>query len=283
MSPWTIFCDEPSLVVEFTRRASALGLAWRPQPSNADEARAARERDEAIAWLSLEVPSTEHLALFATPRATAPVVLCTPGADRRALVRASALGFVALDEVAPFVSTLRALELGLHPPFQFSDRALEAVDRQRLSRHLDARRGAEAMVPADAGTIALLRGEGVHPLGEARDVAAALDALRRVAPDPRPAMPRVEGVDPRAVLDIILGPPRELSDPASKAALAAYDVPLPLEEVCASPSRAASEAASGSQVASRSRRPTSASGITLIWRPKGSRTQHAPATCSASS
>lgn len=56
-------------------------------------------------------------------------------------------------------------------------------------------------------------------------------------------MPTVEGVDPDAVLEVILGPPRALSDPASKAALAAYDVPVPAEVLCTSPSRAASEAA----------------------------------------
>jgi acetyltransferase len=53
----------------------------------------------------------------------------------------------------------------------------------------------------------------------------------------------VEGVDRRAVQDVIFGPPRALSDPASKSALAPYGLPLPLEELCSSPSRAAAEAA----------------------------------------
>ncbi len=39
------------------------------------------------------------------------------------------------------------------------------------------------------------------------------------------------------------GPGRALSDPASKSALGPYGLPLPTEELCASPSRAASEAA----------------------------------------
>jgi hypothetical protein len=45
------------------------------------------------------------------------------------------------------------------------------------------------------------------------------------------------------VTAVLFGPPRALSDPATKAALAPYGLPLPLEELCASPSRAAAEAA----------------------------------------
>jgi acetyltransferase len=49
-------------------------------------------------------------------------------------------------------------------------------------------------------------------------------------------------VDARAVLDVIFGPRRALSDPASKSALAPYGIPLPVEELCGSASRAAAEA-----------------------------------------
>ena len=45
------------------------------------------------------------------------------------------------------------------------------------------------------------------------------------------------------VTEVLFGPPRALSDPASKAALIPFGLPLPLEELCSSPSRAASEAA----------------------------------------
>ena len=43
-------------------------------------------------------------------------------------------------------------------------------------------------------------------------------------------------------LDVIFGPPRSLSDPASKAALSTYGISIPEEELCTSASRAASEA-----------------------------------------
>ncbi|MEZ4251085.1 MAG: acetate--CoA ligase family protein [Polyangiales bacterium] len=242
MRGWTVFCDEPSLVVELTRRAETLGFAPRLAPCDLEAARQARSRDEAIAWVSLTVPSASELAQLAVVRSPAPLALAVPGSDRRDLAAAAALGWIALEELAPLSSACVLAGLDLTPPFQFSDRLLEASDRRRLARHLDARRGSDALRPADGGLLALDREGTSHLLGEARDVASALDAIRRRAPDPRPAMPRVDGVEPRSVLDVILGPPRELSDPASKAALAAYDVPLPLEEVCSSPSRAASEA-----------------------------------------
>ena len=50
-------------------------------------------------------------------------------------------------------------------------------------------------------------------------------------------------MDATRVTEVLFGPPRALSDPASKAALAPFGLPLPLEELCSSPSRAAAEAA----------------------------------------
>lgn len=242
MSGWIVFCDVPSAIVELSRLAAALGRAIELRPFDLTEARVRRERGEKVAWVTLDVPTDELLAELSLVRASIPMAIATCGAAPRDLQRAAALGLVAVDDLAPLLAALALLELELRPPFSLSDRALEALDRRRLEGSLDARRGADALVPDDDGVLALTRGGTAIRLGHAAALASALHALRRLAPDPRPAMPRVEGVEPRAVLDVILGPPRELSDPASKAALAAYDVPLPLEEVCASPSRAASEA-----------------------------------------
>jgi hypothetical protein len=242
MSGWIVFCDVPSAIVELSRLSAVLGRAIELRPFDLTEARVRRERGEKVAWVTLEPPSDELLAELSLVRAPLPMAIAMCGADARELQRAAALGLVAVDELTPLLATLAVLELELRPPFSLSDRALEALDRRRLEGALDARRGADALVPDDDGVLALARAGAAIRLGRAPDLARALHAIRRLAPDPRPAMPRVEGVEPRAVLDVILGPPRELSDPASKAALAAYDVPLPLEEVCASPSRAASEA-----------------------------------------
>jgi hypothetical protein len=84
----------------------------------------------------------------------------------------------------------------------------------------------------------------VTTVGEPRDVALAISAMHAAHGPPAGGGPSLElGIDPRQVLDVIFGPPRALSDPASKAALAPYGIPVPLEELCTSPSRAASEAA----------------------------------------
>jgi len=82
----------------------------------------------------------------------------------------------------------------------------------------------------------------VHPLGPATALRAALAAVTRANPDPWARCPPIPGLDPAHVDDVLLGPPRKLSDPASKAALSPYGLPLPEEELCASPSRAAAEA-----------------------------------------
>jgi hypothetical protein len=82
-----------------------------------------------------------------------------------------------------------------------------------------------------------------RPIGFPADVATALRAMRASHETSRPKVPVVQGVEEDLVLETILGPRRALSDPASKSALSPYDVPLPVEELCATPSRTASEAA----------------------------------------
>jgi acetyltransferase len=79
-------------------------------------------------------------------------------------------------------------------------------------------------------------------VGRARDLALALAALRDTDRDTPRIESSVDGVDARVVLDVLFGPRRSLSDPASKAALLPYGVPFPVEELCASASRAAAEA-----------------------------------------
>jgi acetyltransferase len=91
--------------------------------------------------------------------------------------------------------------------------------------------------------IARVDGTGAPPvtLGEAPAVRDALAALRRLEQLQTEVESSVE-VDERAVLEVIFGPRRALSDPASKSALAPYGIPLPVEELCGSASRAAAEA-----------------------------------------
>ncbi|MCA9602161.1 MAG: acetate--CoA ligase family protein, partial [Myxococcales bacterium] len=67
----------------------------------------------------------------------------------------------------------------------------------------------------------------------------AIHAAAGATGTPRPVY---EAVDPARAAGILFGPPRALSGHASKAALGAYGVPTPAEELCASASRAAAEA-----------------------------------------
>ena len=79
-------------------------------------------------------------------------------------------------------------------------------------------------------------------VGSARDLALALAALRAADRQSARIESDVDDVDERAVLDVLFGPRRALSDPASKLALVPYGLPVPVEELCASASRAAAEA-----------------------------------------
>jgi hypothetical protein len=126
-----------------------------------------------------------------------------------------------------------------------SARALSPADRARLQVALlqSVSESRAKLVNIDALHVGYRASPDAEPvrLGEAADVREALFALRRLDLQAREIEASVE-VDTRAVLDVIFGPARALSDPASKSALAPYGIPLPIEELCGSASRAAAEA-----------------------------------------
>jgi acetyltransferase len=108
---------------------------------------------------------------------------------------------------------------------------------------LVAGRGTGRWVRIDDGGVGWCgKDDDPRPIGEPTDVGHALRALRVRSEASMPGRAVIEGVDRDAVLQVIFGPPRPLSDPASKSALEPYGVSLPVEELCSSPSRAASEA-----------------------------------------
>ncbi|MEM9074135.1 MAG: acetate--CoA ligase family protein, partial [Myxococcota bacterium] len=223
-------CDDASLVVELARLAEEIGLSLSAEvvadPFAADA--------DAIAVLGDVDP--QDLA-----RLSKPTALALLGVSPSVRDLATDLGHPTVAELRPLVSALALRGTSVHA-WTASTKALEAVDRNRLASVVRGPRGDHRLVPADHGRLALEADGSLHDVGEGRDVALALAALKAAQREVRPTMPRVDGVDPQQVLDVILGPPRVLSDPASKAALSVYDVPLPLEELCASPSRAAFEA-----------------------------------------
>jgi hypothetical protein len=197
---------------------SAIGIALESEPGIDDLARLA----------SLD-PGTSKLALMAPASGATHAV-------------AADLAIPSVVRVPALVSLVALASTGAAAPYSAATKGLSALDRARLAiPHPE--RGTGQLVRANDGLLELeLPDGGKTPVGFSWDVAEALAAARGAMSPPRPPMPVVERVDHQAVLDVILGPRRALSDPASKAALEPYDLPLPVEELCGSPSRAAAEA-----------------------------------------
>ncbi len=154
------------------------------------------------------------------------------------------LGLVAVTDPAALVGALALAAADRADAGHATLRGLSEVDRVRLGAAVQPERGGGSLVRGDHGLIAHRGEDGVEvTIGSPGDAAAALSALSGATRSKVRGRSILEGVDPTAVHDVIFGPPRALSDPASKAALNPYGVPLPLEELCTSPSRAAAEAA----------------------------------------
>ncbi|MBO6938844.1 MAG: acetate--CoA ligase family protein [Deltaproteobacteria bacterium] len=236
---WRIPCDEAELAVDLAARAEAMGISVAPHVAT-DPVREALELIEEgarVAVAMLTGPAVTELVTIARRAPGLPMALLD---GPRTLARE--LGLAAAEDIGALANLLALREARVEHPWEASTRGLSPVDRRRLG---DAARGGstdQRWSRGDGGRLRLEHAGGSLLLGDARSVAGALDAAYAAVASARPRMPTVEGVDPDAVLEVILGPPRALSDPASKTALAAYDVPLPAEVLCTSPSRAASEA-----------------------------------------
>ena len=247
---WRILCDEAELAVECARRAEVIDLAVEP----------AIERDPvAAAGASLAAPPTAVLLarepdpaslveLAASARAAdvaLPIAVVAPSEEqRRALQLAGDLGLVAVDDVTTLLACMALIGARAQQPWTGSTRALSALERLQLGP-LTSARGGGRFDRADSGLVSwsARRSGDLIAVGEPRAVGAALRALEGRTLAAPPARAHVDGIDRRVVQDVIFGPPRALSDPASKSALAPYGLPLPIEELCSSPSRAAAEAA----------------------------------------
>ncbi|HMI91313.1 MAG TPA: hypothetical protein VK509_08115, partial [Polyangiales bacterium] len=155
------------------------------------------------------------------------------------------LGITAVAEVEPLIAALCLLEANAQSPWTAAVRTLGRPDRARLQPALSAGPRTGSQLIRDEGGLLRYSAQPDDPgrvVGRARDLAPALLALRDTDRETPRFEASVDDVDTRAVLDVLFGPRRALSDPASKAALKPYDIPLPVEELCASASRAASEA-----------------------------------------
>lgn len=197
---------------------------------------------EGVALLAFVEPPSRALLLRSSERSPSPLIFY-PSADRALEMLAEELGLALYTDPEAAVAALRLREYGA----AISGRGLSAYQRRRLGISLP-REGAK-LVAIDAATLAVdLEETEIEnkktplPLGSIRATSDALHKLSSVDDRSALKMPHVEGADRQTVEEILLGPPRVLSDPASKAVLFAYGIALPDEELCASPSRAAAEA-----------------------------------------
>lgn len=242
---WSIFCGCPELAVDVARDAERIGLSVAPEVRERPWDGAVEAlRDGGPAALVVEDPLAADIAVELSEAMRAaerriPVAVIGP----QPLGLLHDLGLPAVHETGPLVAVAALLELDTARPWAATTKELPPVDRVRLGESVSHRSDGR-FVRIDDGLIAH-EGDGLtsKPIGAPRDVAAAVRALRASQDPSRPRVPVVQGVEADAVLEVILGPKRALSDPASKAAIGPYDVPLPIEELCATPSRAASEAA----------------------------------------
>ncbi|MDH3726256.1 MAG: acetate--CoA ligase family protein [Myxococcales bacterium] len=242
---WSMVCDCPELAVDVARDAERIGLsigaivAEKPAET-AMEAVSAGERIALALERGIGADRGVQLAeTMRAHRATVPVAIIGP----QPLGLLHDLGLPAVHETGPMVAIAALLELPAEHPWAATTKELPAADRVRLGDSV-SHRAEGRFIRIDDGLIAHEDDSGARlPIGTPRDVATALRAMRASHGASRPKVPVVQGVEADAVLDTILGPRRALSDPASKAALGPYDVPLPVEELCATPSRAVSEGA----------------------------------------
>lgn len=233
--------------MELQRDADRIDLAVEVRAASRpwDETLECEVRGSGLGVVAHTDPTPDQLVALAdfTRSASLRAAVALVASRRELRSLAHDLGIVAVEDSAPLCAAIALLNLDLKQPWAVSSKGLSLADRARVG-HVLSPANAGALVHTEGSLIGYSGGAGApHVLGQARDVGAALFALRAAQETTRPRVSAVEGVDRQAVLDVILGPERALSDPASKAALAQYDLPLPIEELCATPSRAAAEAA----------------------------------------
>jgi len=245
-----VVCETPELAVACLQAGDAIGL---PLATRVDKRwlGAFREVDpRQPRAVALQTPPTfaqlVELATLSHPQHATPVVGLVGGGPAHSAVfdAAGDLGIPVVGELGPLVAALALLAGGARAPFAVGTRGLSSLDRVRVG-DLVGRVGEAGgeLASGDHGQLAWAAG-GADPVevGSAPDVGLALRSLQGMEHAPEHVTSSVDDVDGGTVGEILFGPRRALSDPASKAALAPYGIPMPVEELCASASRAASEA-----------------------------------------
>jgi hypothetical protein len=245
-----VYCETAELAVEASSIASSIALPVSTEvvaePLRAAALAAAEQRFAGALCTHVPEPALTIAALHICSEKGRVVLGAVSSREPQAFGFASDLGFVCVRDVAPVLAALALLAAGAERPWRASARKLSSVDQARLGRALGS-------VDRSAGKLLSEVGRGVSyespelaestRLGHGSAVAEALRALSAAQPSGDPIQRIAPPRDLSATRDVLFGPPRLLSDPASKAALLPFDLPLPQEELCSSASRAAAEAA----------------------------------------
>ncbi len=247
----TFVTTDAEIVVDAARAAERIGITL--EPALADDAlgaaAAAATAGARVVGIAVDTAPSPGALLSLARKATlarSRIVLVCLGARndaRRTVDLASDLGIPALSDLRPFVGVLALAAGKAESPWNATLRGLRPAERERFERLRRAERSSGRLARLDEGLLAWESGERTIAIGEPADAEAALAALMAAATGGAPGRAVIDGIDEKEVESVLFGPPRALSDPASKAALSPYGLPLPIEELCSSPSRAASEAA----------------------------------------
>lgn len=245
-----VYCETVELATEATNGARKLGLAITAELSSDPLQRAAAAVAEGgiAAAICMEQPDADRaiLALHTCSERGRLVLVVIAPSDPQGLGLAADLGFVCVRDVAPALAALTLLVHKAERPWRASGRKLSSADQARVAHALGpSERGAGKLLSEPGEGIVLCRSEQQPDikLGHALPAAEAIAALAAAEPCADPIERLPPPTDRTPTRDVLFGPPRLLSDPASKAALLPFGLPMPQEELCASPSRASSEAA----------------------------------------
>ncbi len=248
--PWPVYCETAELALEARTCAELPGVFTAPELSSDPldaAAQAARSGTGAVCLL-LNPPDPAKLMTCAELAGeNARLLIIGLVSDHDGAVRGLSLdlGIACVLEIRAALICAALLPHASARPWRAQARKLNSTDRLRLELQTAApEKAAGKLVPLATAQIAWESGEvsAAVSLGHAADAGRALAALRDSEPLAEPEVERTRS-DPSVSRDILFGPQRLLSDPASKAALAPYGLPMPQEELCASPSRASAEAA----------------------------------------
>jgi len=251
---WTIVCEAEELAQQVLFQAKSLPITTHlSTPLGIEDiyTQLVSVASQPCACVLFTPPTAQTLALWARVRSEQNdifvlSILGNSEQAERSRNIARALGIIVTDQIGPMLSAMVLSSLQLEQPWTASQKLLNRVDKIQLGESLrdPLTRRAGHLVRMDVEHLGFRREKTASSftIGSPVDVRTAMSALEQANSIHRAHEINAPQIDMAAVQHVIFGPPRALSDPSSKTVLRAYDIPVPSEELCLSPSRAAAEA-----------------------------------------